>query len=58
MEGEATAMFIRNKLQEIQKTTGRDFRITRLAYGLPMGANLEYTDYGTLQKAIENRNNF
>lgn len=58
MEGEATAMFIRNKLQEIKQRKNLSFKITRLGYGLPMGANLEYADYMTLRKAIENRNQF
>lgn len=57
MEGEATAMYIKNKLQELQKTLKTEFKITRLAYGLPMGANLEYADYMTLRKAMEGRNN-
>jgi recombination protein RecR len=36
MEGEATAMYIRNKLQEIKQEYTLDFAITRLGYGLPM----------------------
>lgn len=61
MEGEATAMFIKKKLEEVKKLTGsrvNEFKITRLAYGLPIGANLEYADYMTLKKAIEGRNKF
>ncbi len=58
MEGEATAMYIRKKLEEIQKETQASFLITRLAYGLPMGASVEFADYGTLSKAIENRRTF
>lgn len=58
MEGEATAMYIRNKLGEIKKLTNSEFKITRLGYGLPMGGNLEYADYMTLKKALENRNTF
>jgi len=58
MEGEATAMYIRNKLREIRKEKGIDFKITRLGYGLPIGAHLEYADYGTLSKSIENRRDF
>lgn len=58
MEGEATAMYIRNKLEEIQKRIKKEFKVTRLAYGLPMGANLEYADYMTLKKAMENRNTY
>ncbi len=58
MEGEATAMYIKNKLQELKKDKGQSFKITRLAYGLPIGANLEYADYMTLKKAIEGRNEY
>lgn len=54
MEGEATAMYIKEKIKNINKK----IKITRLAYGLPTGANLEYADYLTLKKAIEGRNNF
>jgi recombination protein RecR len=54
MEGEATAMYIKNKLKDQRS----NIKITRLGYGLPMGANLEYADYMTLKKAMENRNNF
>ena len=58
MEGEATAMFIRNKLNEIKKDTKQEFAVTRLAYGLPMGGNLEYADYMTLKKSMEGRNTY
>lgn len=58
MEGEATAMYIRNKLQELKKEEQLDFKISRLGYGLPIGANLEYADYMTLKKALENRNEY
>jgi recombination protein RecR len=58
MEGESTAMYIRDRLNEIKKRTGADFKITRLAYGLPIGASLEYADYMTLKKAIDGRNKF
>ena len=54
MEGEATAMYIQKKL----KIVNFKLKITRLAYGLPMGASVEYADYGTLSKAIENRRSF
>lgn len=58
MEGEATAMYIRNKLAEVQKQFSLDLKISRLGYGLPMGGNLEYADYMTLRKALENRNDY
>ena len=54
MEGEATAMYIQKKI----KNNNAELNITRLAYGLPMGASVEYADYGTLGKAMENRKNF
>ena len=58
MEGEATAMYIRDRLKEVKKQTGAKFKITRLAYGLPIGGSLEYADYMTLKKAIDGRNEF
>ncbi len=58
MEGEATAMYIRNQVHELCKELGLKITITRLAYGLPMGGNVEYADYVTLKKAIEGRSNF
>lgn len=58
MEGEATAMYIRNQINELCKEIGLRVSVTRLAYGLPMGGNVEYADYVTLKKAIEGRNNF
>jgi len=57
MEGEATAMYIKSKLKT-QNAKLKTIKITRLAYGLPIGANLEYADYMTLKKAIEGRNDF
>lgn len=58
MEGEATAMYIKKKLQAIKTKNNFNFKITRLGYGLPIGANLEYADYMTLKKSIENRNEY
>ena len=58
MEGEATAMYLRNKLNDIKADSTVTFAVTRLGYGIPMGGNLEYADYMTLRKAIENRNKF
>ncbi len=58
MEGEATAVYIKNKLKINPPAGGEKLKISRLAYGLPMGANLEYADYMTLKKAIEGRGQF
>jgi recombination protein RecR len=49
LEGEATSMYISRLLQPL------GVRVTRLARGLPMGGDLEYTDDLTLARAIENR---
>ncbi len=49
-EGEATAMYISKLLKPLGVKT------TRLAFGLPIGAMLEYADEVTLFKALENRN--
>ena len=49
VEGEATSMYI----SKIIKTFG--VKVTRLAYGIPMGANLEYADEITLYRAIQGR---
>lgn len=57
-EGEATAMYIKKKLIALKNQNHYSFKITRLAYGLPLGADIEYADYLTLQKAIEGRQEY
>ena len=49
VEGEATAMYISRLLQNF------DIKVTRLAYGVPMGSDLEYADEITLYRALEGR---
>jgi len=49
LEGEATAIYIQNMFKNNQ------IKITRLAQGLPIGADLEYADEITLSKAFEGR---
>lgn len=49
IEGEATAMYI----SKLVKPMG--IKVTRLAYGIPVGGDLEYADEVTLSKAIEGR---
>ncbi|MCC8135971.1 MAG: recombination mediator RecR [Ruminococcus sp.] len=51
VEGDATALYIANLLKPL------GIRVTRLAFGLPVGGILEYADEVTLYKALENRNN-
>ena len=48
-EGEATAMY----LSRLVKPLG--VRVTRIAYGIPVGANLEFADDATLFRALEGR---
>ncbi len=50
VEGEATAMYISKLLKPL------GVKVSRLAFGLPVGGVLEYADEITLYKAIENRN--
>lgn len=52
VEGEVTAQYIKRLLEDKNITT------TRLAYGLPVGADLKYADELTLIKAIENRQKY
>ncbi len=49
VEGEATAMYISKLLKPLGVT------ITRIAHGIPIGGDLEYTDEITLSKALEGR---
>lgn len=49
LEGEMTALYINNVLKDL------GINITRLASGIPMGADMEYIDAITLEKAFDNR---
>ena len=49
VEGETTALYLARKLSQY------NVEITRLAYGLQMGGNLDYTDSITLGRALEGR---
>lgn len=49
VEGEATAMYIARLLKPL------GLKVTRLAFGIPVGGHLEYADEVTLFKALENR---
>jgi recombination protein RecR len=50
VEGEATASYISRFIKPM------GVKITRLAYGVPVGGDLEYADEVTLQRALEGRN--
>jgi recombination protein RecR len=49
LEGDATAMYLRQQLQPL------GIRVTRLARGLPVGGDLEYADPNTLLRALAGR---
>ena len=49
VEGEATALYLAQQLRPF------DVRTTRLAFGLPVGGDLEYADQVTMAKALEGR---
>ena len=49
VEGEATAMYISKLLKPL------NVKVTRIAHGVPVGGDLEYTDEVTLAKALEGR---
>ena len=49
IEGEMTALYINNILSDL------DIKVTRIASGIPMGADMEYVDSLTLERAFDNR---
>jgi recombination protein RecR len=49
VEGDATALYLAKLIQPL------DIRVTRLAYGIPMGSELEYVDEATVNRAVEGR---
>lgn len=52
VEGEATALFLKKSLEPL------GVRVTRIARGVPVGADLEFTDALTLGRALESRNDY
>jgi recombination protein RecR len=54
MEGEATSMYITKQLNMQNEAC----KITRLAHGLPIGADIEYADEITLKRALEGRRSY
>jgi len=52
MEGEATAMYIQRLIKPL------DLKITRIARGIPIGAELEYADEVTIRRALEGRKEY
>ena len=52
VEGEATAMYISRLIKPL------GIKVSRLAYGMPVGGDLEYADEVTLFRALEGRRDF
>ena len=57
MEGEATAMYIQRQVKQLF-SNGHTIKITRIAHGLPMGADVEYADEMTLSQALMGRREY
>ena len=49
VEGETTALYIQKKLQN------KNVKVTKIAYGVPLGTDMEYIDAMTLEIALSNR---
>ena len=54
LEGEATAVYLKTQIEKL----GRDFEVTRIARGLPVGGDLEYADEITLSRSLEGRKKY
>ena len=54
VEGNALALYIKNEVEKLKKNV----KISRIASGIPVGAELEYMDRLTLTEALKNRINF
>ena len=54
MEGEATALYIREYLEKQNK----QLALSRIGHGLPMGSDIEYADSITIARAMEGRSRF
>lgn len=60
LEGEATAMYLTKQIELLknQAKIATKIKVTRLARGLPVGGDLEYTDEVTLSRALEGRREY
>ena len=60
MEGEATAMYIAQKIVQMKKKNPalENLKVSRIGLGLPTGSDLEYADETTLSRAIEGRREY
>jgi recombination protein RecR len=56
MESEATIMYAKKQLSALSQSS--EIKVTRLAHGLPIGADIEYADEVTLKRAMEGRREY
>ena len=54
MEGEATCLYLKSQISKMDGT----IKVSRLAHGLPVGADIEYADDVTLTRAMEGRREY
>jgi recombination protein RecR len=52
LEGDATALYLKNALSNLP------IKISRLAFGIPLGSSLDYVDGGTLARAFSARSTY
>ncbi len=55
MEGEATALYIKQLIEKRKPNIYESLNISRIGHGLPIGADIEYADALTLARALEGR---
>ncbi|MEC8463813.1 MAG: toprim domain-containing protein, partial [Pseudomonadota bacterium] len=55
VDGQTTAHYITDRLEDLSDEKGLTLRITRLAHGVPVGGELDYLDDGTLLAALKAR---
>ncbi len=55
MEGEATALYIKEMIATSSLKNKDQINVTRIGHGLPIGADIEYADGVTLARALEGR---
>ena len=55
VDGQTTAHYISDRLEDLADEKGAELNITRLAHGVPVGGELDYLDDGTLSAALKAR---
>jgi recombination protein RecR len=58
LEGDTTSLFLKQELENLTTSANLPLKVSRLAFGIPVGSTLEYVDGGTLAKAFSGRASF